>query len=343
MKRRKIILLLVLIILIVCIIPTNSIATDSVYDVVACADTTRIKPGENLTIYIYFVGVGNTNDNFILIYFNSDIIVEAFSVMGKKLTAGLADKGTNVQLYRWNISMNENISKEIDPFFPLNVFWGRNENKTAPFSITISTSDSTPSGDHDLKFVYLYKDDSGVWKEANDIVTFHVETPVEQVEFSSLIWNNYVLPFLGFMTAFVIFMSGIFIDRYINKKSKRTLKIKLFEMIKDEIIFNEGRTKQIKEKIPKHILPNFRLKTENKDTSWTKIVEYWNDNTELIINISKIYNSYDLLNRTIDLGFGLMYRGVRTPDTLVEETKRICDVITTLTTEILPKFEIKDK
>ncbi len=114
-------------------------------------------------------------------------------------------------------------------------------------------------------------------------------------------------------------------------------------MIKSEVIFNEERTKQIKEMIQKHTLPNFRLKTENKDTSWIKIVEYWNENTELITNISKIYNSYDLLNRTIELGFELMYRGVRIPDTFVKETKRICDVIINITTELQPKFEIKDK
>jgi len=159
MKRRKIFLLILIIPMIICVVPTNSSAISSIFDVVACSDTTRINPGDNLTIYIYFVGVGNATDNFILIYFNSDITVKEASFMGELSKEGLADKGTNVQLYRWNVTIPENI-EDINPFYPLHLFWGRDE-KSAPFTITISTSPDTPSGEHDLKVIYLYKDDNG--------------------------------------------------------------------------------------------------------------------------------------------------------------------------------------
>jgi hypothetical protein len=35
--------------------------------------------------------------------------------------------------------------------------------------------------------VYLYQGNDGIWKEASDSITFHIQTPVEQVEYEFLL------------------------------------------------------------------------------------------------------------------------------------------------------------
>jgi hypothetical protein len=57
-------------------------------------------------------------------------------------------------------------------------------------------------------------------------------------------------------------------------------------------------------------------------------VDYWDKEIDIISNISKIYNNYELLNRTIEVGFEMGYRGIApSPPSFVSEINRICDKI----------------
>lgn len=301
-------------------------AENSVFDVVICADSTRINPGQNLTFYIYLVGVENVTNDFLLCYVNGDIFFEKITVLGKEYAEGLADKGTNAQLLPLNIAPQ--IIPDVDyPSGVLHPLWARDANNSA-ITITIGTTNETPPGDHDLKIIYLYKGQNGVWQSSRDTMTFHVTTKVEQVEWKTLLWNNYFLPLIGFLTALGIFFLGVVTDRYREKKRKNELLKNMLRMIKDEITLNLERTRQIKTNISPSWLPTFRLNTNNKDTCWSKIVDYWDKEIDIISNISKIYNNYELLNRTIEVGFEMGYRGIApSPPSFVSEINRICDKI----------------
>lgn len=84
--------------------------------------------------------------------------------------------------------------------------------------------------------------------------------------------------------------------------SFRSLRKNLLGMIKDEIIVNEGICKNLKDMFKKDpsSIPFRRLVSINRDTSWTKIIEYRGIDKDLIHNISELYGFYDMFNRMID-------------------------------------------
>lgn len=323
----KLIIFVAVAVLFVCIVPTNSIAINTIYDVVACTETTLINPGDNLTIYVYFVGIGNATENFILIYFNSDIIVKEASFMGEIQTVGLADKGTNVQLYQWNITMPKNI-RNINPYYPLHVFWGR-DGKNAPFTVTISTTSNTPPGEHDLKVIYLYKNDKGVWEKSTDLLTFRVQTPVERIEYETLklsFTEPYLAALLAFLSGLGLYFLGLIISRLFEKSNDKRSHIQLLIFIEQEIVSNRKKAYNLQNVKP-NALPQNRMEASNKDAVWSKIIEYPKRNFDLINQISNLYDKYGLLNRTIESGFTFFTEGKGIPEGLNDEIKRICKVI----------------
>lgn len=341
-KRLKLLIIYGLVIII--LFPTCSTATEPNFRIVACTDSTRINPGENLTISVYIIGVGNTTDNFILVYFNSDILVTDARFMGEALREGLADKGTNVQLLRWGITIPENI-EEINPFHPLHVFWGRDET-SSPFTFEVVTSQDTPSGKHDLKIIYQYKDEKGAWHSTSDILTFHITTEAEQVEEQTLEWQAiepYFLSFIAFLSALFIFSLGQFVNKRRFEKRNVEFQKKLLLMIRDEIVFNVEKTKQMKSESSKGVLPNYRLAISNKETGWTKIVEYRDKQFDLISDISKLYYKYDLLNRTLDLGSDSIWTTGKAPAGIFKEIARICGKIDDAGKKLLTKLKEIEK
>ena len=84
--------------------------------------------------------------------------------------------------------------------------------------------------------------------------------------------------------------------------SFRRLRKNLLGMIKDEIETNKiicGDIKKMFIDNPNSI-PFRRLLSSNRDSSWTKIIEYRSIDKDLIHKISELYGFYDMFNRMID-------------------------------------------
>jgi len=143
----------------------------------------------------------------------------------------------------------------------------------------------------------------------------------------SSVYGEFIGSFLGFLFALVIFGLGLLFSKLRRDRLYRELQKNLLLMIKDEIKFNNEKVEQIKGFTPKNILPTFRLKTDNKDSCWPKIIEYRHEESDLIENVSRLYYKYDILNRTIDFGFQFITQNKHVTDSLMEEIKRICEVI----------------
>lgn len=328
MFAKQVMLLIFYGLIIIALFPMCSTASEPNFRVVGCTDSTRIDPGENLTIYVYIIGVGNTTDNFILVYFNSDIIVTDAKFMGESLEEGIADRGTNVQLLRWNISIPDNI-EEINPFHPLHIFWARSET-SLPFTFEVLTSQNTPSGEHDLKIIYQYKEEDGTWHSTSDILTFHITTDAEQIEYETLklsLTEPYLAALLGFLSGLGVYFLGLIISRIIEKKKQKKSHEQLLGFIRQEIESNRTKAKNL-HKVSANALPQNRMEISNKDAVWPRIIIYPKRDLDLINQISYLYDKYGLLNRTIDSGFAFAaQQKMKIPSGFSTEIQRICNVI----------------
>ncbi|MCJ7570679.1 MAG: hypothetical protein MUO82_02215 [Candidatus Thermoplasmatota archaeon] len=314
--------------------PTSS-AKIPTFDIVICSDITRINPGDNITFNIFLVGAGNVSADYLLCYVNGDIRVTKVTVLGKNYVEGLANQGTNAQLFPLNI-----IPQVIPPkdyqFGELHPLWGVNESKKSAITVTISTTNETPSGEHDLKIIYLYKGEDNVWKEASDTMTFHITTEAEQIEYEALL-QNVIQPILNFLVAFAIFTFGIIFAKFETIIRHQRLLKKLYTIIKNEIESNKGKARKLSS-TPANAVPSNRMEISNKEAFWSKIIEYEDKNYDLLNNISNLYDKYGLLNRTIDSGFTYLAANNTVPPGLSGEIKRICDVIEEETKKIIERF-----
>lgn len=84
--------------------------------------------------------------------------------------------------------------------------------------------------------------------------------------------------------------------------SFRRLRKNLLGMVKDEIERNEGICKNIKGLFTDapSSSPFRRLISINRNSCWTKIMEYRDIDKDLILKISELYSFYDMFNRTLD-------------------------------------------
>lgn len=131
---------------------------------------------------------------------------------------------------------------------------------------------------------------------------------------------------LALFIALFIFWLGIYHSKNKEKKDHEQMIKNLTLMIKDEIEFNREKNNQIRTEMKKGNYPNYRLKQDNKDACWMKIIEYRNKEVELIEEISKLYYKYELLNRTIDNGFNYMVNKIPvkgSPQEIIRITKKI--------------------
>jgi len=84
--------------------------------------------------------------------------------------------------------------------------------------------------------------------------------------------------------------------------SFKRLRKNLLGMVKDEVERNKKTCKNIKDLFidTPTSSPFKRLISINRDSSWTKIIEYRGIDQDLILNISELYGFYDMFNRTLD-------------------------------------------
>jgi hypothetical protein len=202
--------------------------------------------------------------------------------------------------------------------------------------VTISTDENVSYGDHTLKVIYMYKNGEENWQQISESIIFHINSLTEEYEILGFIWN-FLPPFLGFGFALFLYWVGNYHSKKKQERERIQLKDNLSLMIKDEIEFNQGKINQIKNEASKQLIPTYRLKTVNKEASWSQIVEYRSQERALINNISELYYKYDILNRTIDIGFECFYRK-KAMSGLLSEIIRICNAIENKSNEVLQSF-----
>ncbi len=106
--------------------------------------------------------------------------------------------------------------------------------------------------------------------------------------------------FFGF--GFALFLYAIS-QYYLDKKEKKKEKLmqnNFLTLIKNEIIFNKESMRKIPNIDFKKGETLVRLKTENKDGCWSKIMEYRHKNSELLDEISYLYYSFRAINYILD-------------------------------------------
>jgi len=311
---------------------TTAIAEEPVFDIVICADTTRFNPGENLTFNLYFVGIGNITDDYLLFYVDSYIYIEKLIHLGNDVTSGLNDQAKNAQAITPVIAGLEPgegyRGKKLYPTYAMH-----RELNVPPLMVTLATRPNVSSGEHELKVIYLFKGEGDEWNKVTEKFTFHITTEAEQIEYEALL-QNLLQPFLNVILYFAIFVFGIVFDRLQAKiRHKRLLK-RLYSSIKNEIKSNRNKAKNISS-VPSNAVPSNRMEVSNKESVWSKIIEYEDKNYDLLKDISYLYDKYGLLNRTIDSGFSFIAQNKPLPKGLSQEIKRICGVIETDSKKIL--------
>ena len=315
----------------------NFVTAESQYNLAICSDTTKINQNDNLTFSVYFTGIGNISADYLIFYIDSDIYIGKSKIMGIDTgTFGLQNKGMNVQItidIIKKIKMSGSINSTVGDLNPLAGPLLQENKFIRPLEFTLVTTKDAQPGDRSLKIVFLYKIDNGSWEQTSEIMNFHINTITEQYEWLGFIWN-FLLPFLGFGFALFLYWLSVQYSKYKERQQKVELKNNLSLMIKDEIEFNLKKVEQIKKESKKSLLPTYRLKSVNKDACWTQIVEYRFKEHELINSISELYYKYDILNRTIDMGFNCIYAKRDIPG-LLEEIERISNKIETKSGDVL--------
>ncbi len=200
------------------IYPTIAIATEPIFDIVICSDTTRINPGEKITFNLYFIGIGNITYDEKLFYVDNHITVDSIYVMGKKAEAGLQDNGTNFQRYQ-NFMQTARLgfinyeSNELNPLYG-GIF--ENGEYIPPVKVTLDTTADVARGDHDLKVKYLYKGNVGNWQLAEDTMVFHINTFTEQ--YGTIIAIS--------STLIIAIISGLVVNKLKGKNTSNKWKMK---------------------------------------------------------------------------------------------------------------------
>jgi len=340
MFNRTFYLFYTLIFVMIIILPITSFATEPTFEMTICSDTTRFNKGEEITFSIYLIGIGNVTNDYMLFYVDDNMFVDSISIMGFEFHEGLQDKGTNAQAFD-NFMENAKqgfINYSPDKLNPLYAGIVNNSNYVPPIKVSISTNDQVSCGDHNFKIIYMFSDDNNNWQQVSETMTFHINSLTEEYEFLGFIWS-FLPPFLGFGFALLLYSLGKHHAKNKEKHHKQVLKENLSLMIKDEVEFNKTKIGQIKKEAGKGLIPTYRLKTVNKDASWNKIIEFRYAEHDLINRISELYYKYDILNRTIDIGFECFYQK-RDISGLLDEIIRICDAIEIKNDEVLSNFVV---
>lgn len=335
LHKRIVQILILIIIIITVIVPIISTASRPIFDLAICSDTTSFNKGEKITFKIYLIGAGNITYDYLLFYVDDNMYVDNISMMGFEIKEGLQDKGTNAQAYEnlMNDAKQGFANFSPDNLNPLYAGIFNDSSYVPPIKVTISTDENVSYGDHTLKVIYMYKNGDEDWQQISESITFHINSLTEQYEILGFIWN-FLPPFLGFGFALFLYWLSICHSKKKEEQEKKQLRDNLSLMIKDEIRFNQDKIGQIKNEARKQLLPTYRLKTINKEASWAQIVKFRYQERDLINNISELYYKYDILNRTIDIGFECFYRK-KAMSGLLAEIIRICTMIENKTNEVL--------
>lgn len=113
--------------------------------------------------------------------------------------------------------------------------------------------------------------------------------------------EQFLVTFLSFISALGVY--GIS-QWYLNKKEKEKVKIiqnNFLTLIEQEIIFNRALIKEMLKMNFAKVLPTAKLKTENRDGCWVKVIEYRHKTPELINNISHLYVLFELINKNLEM------------------------------------------
>jgi len=285
----------------------NFVTAESQYSIAICSNTTKINQNDNLTFYIYFIGVGNISADYLIFYIDSDVYIGKSKIMGIDTgTFGLQNQGMNVQISTdiiKKIKIVGSINSTVGDLNPLAGPLYEDNKFVRPFELTLVTTKDAQPGDRTLKVVFVYKIENGSWEQTSEIMNFHINTFTEQYEWIGFLWT-FSVPFIG---AFI----GLFIALYIyrktekstekkEKKQNKKLKSNLTLMIRKEIEFNLPQISGLKNLNSLENLPITRAKTENKAVAWENIVKFWDKNYTLLNKISELYFLYDFLNRFLD-------------------------------------------
>jgi hypothetical protein len=107
--------------------------------------------------------------------------------------------------------------------------------------------------------------------------------------------------FIGFGFALLVYAISQIILGYREKNKEKLMQNNFLMLIKDEINFNTLALKELLKLDLKHGVTPARLKIENKNGCWIKIIEYRHRNPELINKISNLYFLFTLINQILDL------------------------------------------
>ena len=325
---KKVTVMIRIVILFFILVSINvSANVEPIFELEICSDESRINAGDDISFNIYMIGIGDVVNDYFLFYVDSYISIKSMAVMGDQLPMeGLQTAGSNVQIIYnfWGTAKQffENYSTEnINPLYggTFNESWA---NYIPAIKVTFSTNEKVNSGEHEINLYYMYKNGNESWKIASNSMMFHVNTLTEEYEVLGFFWNI-SQAFLGF--GFALFLYSLS-KKHVKKKEgdeKKKLMDNIALMIKDEIVYNLEKTKQMKKDAQnKNIIPNYRLKTVNKDAGWSHIIRFRSEKRDFINKISELYAKYDLLNRTIDIG-----TQVGGGTALINEIVRICGKI----------------
>jgi hypothetical protein len=127
-------------------------------------------------------------------------------------------------------------------------------------------------------------------------------------------------------------------SKIIKKRREKASHKQLLSFIKKEIESNQKKSRNLN-KVPNNALPTNRMEISNKDAVWPRIIEYSKRNFDLVNQISYLYDKYGLLNRTIDGGFTIFVEKNSIPRGLLDEIKRICQVIEENSNKIIKEID----
>lgn len=119
---------------------------------------------------------------------------------------------------------------------------------------------------------------------------------VSDMEILELIGGNLI----GFGLALVGY---VILQLYLNSKERKKEKNKqknFLSLIKDENIFNKTVIGHLRNKDFKMGETVLRLKTENKNACWGKIIDFYYANRNLINDISTLYELYRAINHILE-------------------------------------------
>lgn len=119
---------------------------------------------------------------------------------------------------------------------------------------------------------------------------------VNEMELLELIGGN----FIGFGLALLLYFIS---QSYLNSKERKNEKNKqknFLSLIKDENIFNKTVIGHLRNEDFKKGEPILRLKTENKNACWDKVIDFYHENINLIREISTLYELYRSINHILE-------------------------------------------